>query len=241
MKAVRRALIIDDEAPARKGLRELLAARTDVEVVGEAASAIEAIAEFHRVRPDLIFLDVQMPRRDGFSILSELQPAPDIIFVTAYDCFAVKAFEVNAVDYLVKPIPPERLTLALARLAKPAKRKAKPFASDDHVILHSNREVRVVLATEITHIEAEHNYTHVHTVNRKPMLVRRRMSEWERLLPPEIFVRPDRSVIVNRRAVKELVPQPRDHARVAFFDQTAEVELGRGASRRLRRMLLELG
>lgn len=110
----RRALMVEDEDDAREYLRGLLKAHPDVEIVGEAENVTEAIGKFKELKPDLIFLDVQMPKRDGFSLLPELRPAPDIIFVTAYDTFAVKAFEVNAVDFLLKPISAERLALALA-------------------------------------------------------------------------------------------------------------------------------
>ncbi len=154
----RRALIVDDEAPARELLSILLASHPEVRIVGKAASVSEASAQFQALTPDLIFLDVQMPKKDGFSLLPELSPLPDIIFVTAYDNFAVKAFEVNAVDYLVKPIREDRLALALMRLFTPAERKAKPYTQDDRIFLYTDQELRVVVAQEITLIEAEGNY-----------------------------------------------------------------------------------
>lgn len=194
----RRALMVEDEDDAREYLRGLLKAHPDVEIVGEAENVTEAIGKFKELKPDLIFLDVQMPKRDGFSLLPELRPAPDIIFVTAYDTFAVKAFEVNAVDFLLKPISAERLALALARLDLGAPRKAKRFAHDDRVFLYSDLEVRVVLAASITHIEAEENYSRVHMANHEPMLVRRTMAEWKRLLPRKYFLRVDRSTLVNK-------------------------------------------
>lgn len=235
MKTLRRALIVDDEEDAREFLAGLLKAHPEIEIVGQAADVTEAIAQFHALKPDLIFLDVQMPKRDGFALLPELRPVPDIIFATAYDTFAVKAFEVNAVDFLLKPIHPDRLSLALARLSQPVNRKAKPFAYDDRIFLYSDLEIRVVLATDITHIEAEQNYCRVHLANHEPVLVRRKMGEWKRLLPERYFLRVNRSTIINLHTVKEIVPLPHHHSAVSFIGGQTTVELSRLPSRRLRK------
>lgn len=235
MTPLRRALIVDDEDDARASLRQLLASHPEVEIVGEAGDVPEALRLFRSLNPNLIFLDVQMPKRDGFSLLPELQPLPDIIFTTAYDSFAVKAFEVNAVDYLMKPIHPERLELSLARLANASPRKAKPFAHNDRVFLYSDQEVRVVLAADITHIEAEQNYCRVHTANHAPMLVRRTMAEWKRLLPDKYFLRVNRSTLINLFAVEEILPLPNHHITVSFVGGNGTIELSRIPSRRLRK------
>jgi len=231
----RRALIVEDEDDAREFLRGMLKAHPDIEIVGEAENLTEAIAQFNALKPDLIFLDVQMPKRDGFSLLPELRPVPDIIFVTAFDAFAVKAFEVNAVDFLLKPIGADRLALALDRLARRAPRKARPFAHDDRVFLYSDLEVRVVLATDITHIEAEQNYCRVHLANHEPMLVRRTMGEWKRLLPAKYFLRVNRSTLINLYAVRDIVPLPSHHTIVSFVGERGTIELSRLPSRRLRK------
>jgi len=231
----RRALIVEDEEDAREFLRSLLKAHPEVQIVGEAENVTEAIAKFKALKPDLIFLDVQMPKRDGFSLLPELRPAPDVIFATAFDTFAVKAFEVNAADFLLKPISADRLALALSRLDRRAPRKAKPFAHDDRIFLYSDLEIRVVLATDITHIEAVENYCRVHVTNHDSMLVRRTMSEWKRLLPGKYFLRVNRSTLINLYAVKEIVPLPNHHMKVSFVDGSSTVELSRIPSRRLRK------
>ncbi|MBN8710144.1 MAG: hypothetical protein BGO12_08015 [Verrucomicrobia bacterium 61-8] len=231
----RRALIVEDEDDAREFLRGLLKAHPEIEIVGKAENVTEAITQFNALKPDLIFLDVQMPKRDGFSLLPELRPVPDIIFVTAYDAFAVKAFEVNAVDFLLKPISADRLALALSRLDRRTPRKAKPFAHDDRVFLYSDLEVRVVLATDITHIEAEQNYCRVHLTNHEPMLVRRTMAEWKRLLPGKYFLRVNRSTVINLYAVQDIVPLPHHHATVSFVGGRGSIELSRLPSRRLRK------
>jgi two-component system LytT family response regulator len=231
----RRALIVEDEEDAREFLRSLLKAHPEVQIVGEAENVTEAIAKFKALKPDLIFLDVQMPKRDGFSLLPELRPAPDVIFATAFDTFAVKAFEVNAADFLLKPISADRLALALSRLDRRAPRKAKPFAHDDRIFLYSDLEIRVVLATDITHIEAVENYCRVHVTNHDSMLVRRTMSEWKRLLPGKYFLRVNRSTLINLYAVKEIVPLPNHHTKVSFAGGGSTVELSRIPSRRLRK------
>jgi two-component system LytT family response regulator len=234
----RRTLIVDDEPLARTALRELLAAHPEIEIVGEAGSAEEALALYRKLQPDLLFLDVQMPKKDAFALLPDFVPAPDIIFVTAYGCFAVKAFEVNAVDYLMKPILPERLTLALARLEKPAIRKAKPFSKDMPIFLYANREMRVVTAMDITNIHAEHNYSRVHLLTHMPMMVFRRISEWKRLLPPEFFFPVDRSNILNLSLIREIVRHPNLCSEVRF--QNSTLKLGLFASRRLRKAIRTL-
>lgn len=231
----RRALIVEDNDDAREFLVGLLRFHPEVEVVGEAANVPDAIAQFKAHRPNLIFLDVQLPKRDGFSLLPELRPVPDIIFTTAYDTFAVKAFEVNAVDFLLKPICADRLALSLSRLDRRAARKAGPFAHDDRVFLYSDLEMRVVLATDITHIEAVQNYSRVHLTEHEPMLVRRTMGEWKRLLPDKYFLRVNRSFLINLYAVKEIIPLPNHHSTVTFGGGRSTIELSRIPSRRLRK------
>lgn len=239
MKSLR-VLIVDDEAAARKDLRELLSAYSEIHVVAEADCVSDAITQYRQFSPDLIFLDVQMPKRDGFSLLPELRPVPKIIFTTAYDCFAVKAFEVNAVDFLVKPISPERLELALGRLGQPSMGRAKPFQRDDYVFLSSDQELRVVSMGTITHIEADQNYSTVHSGGRKSLMVRRSMQEWTRLLPGESFLRVNRSVIVNLLAIREMTFLSLNRISVHFRDSSDALEIGRLSARRLRKAVKAL-
>ena len=240
MKLQRRVLIVDDEGPARKVLRKLLAAHPEISVVAEAGSVIDAVRLFYETHPDLVFLDVQMPKRNGFSLLPELTPVPDIIFVTAHDHHAVKAFEVNAMDFLVKPIHPERLELSLLRLANPSKRrKALPFPRESPIFLYADREMRAVTPMEILLIEALHNHTKIHLSTHQPATMLRRISEWNRLLPTEIFRKLDRSTIINFLAIKNVVRLPNHHVEVYFRDSAKVVELGLFASRRLRKLMRE--
>lgn len=238
-----RALLVDDEPPARDLLRRLLAPHAaKIEVIGEARSVADAAEKCARLKPDVVFLDVQMPREDGFALLPRLSPPlPTVIFVTAYDAFAVRAFEVNAVDYLLKPVATERLARALARLADstPAHPEAATtvLAASDLIFLRSDRGVRTAAVSALTHIEAEENYTRVHLADGTAVLIRRAMSEWEKILPSDLFVRVERSLLVNRTAVRDLEIVSRDIARAHLTGRTAPLTLARRASLRLRQAL----
>ncbi len=239
-----RTLLVDDEPPARDLLRRLLASHAaQVEIVGEARSVADAVAKCATLRPELVFLDVQMPREDGFALLPRLAaPLPAVIFVTAYDEFAVRAFEVNALDYLLKPVAAERLARSLARLRKtPAPEvPAAPspaLATSDSILLRSDRGARLTAVTAITHIEAEENYSRVHLADAPPVLVRRTMGEWETILPRDLFVRVERSLLVNRTAVREIDLISRDLAHARLTGRTTPLPLARRASLRLRQAL----
>jgi two-component system LytT family response regulator len=236
-----RALLIDDEPPARDFLRRLLAAHAaTVTVVGEARSVADAAEKCARLRPDLLFLDVQMPRADGFALLPLLTPPlPEIIFVTAHDAFAVRAFEINAVDYLLKPLSPERLARALQRLTPVAPPAPAPLQPDDTIFLRTEQTLQTVPVLSLTHIEAEENYTRVRLADGRAMLIRRTMAEWEALLPSAHFIRIERSLIVNRTAVQRLDIVSRDTAHAHLVGRPEPLVLARRASLRLRQALGE--
>jgi two-component system LytT family response regulator len=239
-----RALLVDDEPPARDLLRRLLAPHAErIAIVGEARSVVDATEKCAQLRPDLVFLDVQMPRDDGFALLPRLAPPlPAVIFVTAYDTFAVRAFEVNAVDYLLKPVAPERLARALQRVraqpdSQPSTLSSQLLAPTDTVFLRSDTTLRTAVVNAITHIEAEENYTRVHLADAPAVLIRRSMSEWEKLLPAELFVRVERSLLINRAAVRQLDRVSRDLAHAHLAGRTAPLILARRASQRLHAVL----
>ena len=240
MQNLLRALIVDSEAPARELLQDLLATHRNVRVVGEANSAPTAVSLYEDLHPNLVFMDVQMPKGDGFSILPRLQPLPAIIFVTACDQFAVKAFEVDAVDYLLKPVRPERLASALQRVVhsqKPA--QAERLSYDHKILLDSDEEMRVVFVAEISGIIAEGNYTRVHLADGSSSFLRRAISQWDCMLPKPFFVRVDRSLIIHLQAVRKVVAQARDEIAVEVEGFSVPLPLGRRASFRLRRALRE--
>jgi two-component system LytT family response regulator len=220
-----RVLIVDDERLARLALRSLLEDRSDVAVIGEADSVASARDMLQSLRPDVIFLDVQMPGGSGFELVQ-----PDIeakvVFCTAYEPYAVRAFEVNALDYLVKPAGPEQVERALRRLgqaappvAAPAVPHAVPIDAsgplrvDDFVLLQEAKRARFVRVREITHIQAADDYSDVHLRDGSHALVDVTLRRWEGRLPAQCFVRIHRSSLVNLGHIASL-QQVEGHWRV---------------------------
>lgn len=216
-------LIIDDESLARDRLRRLLSHHPEVEIIGECGDGETAVRDIVGKRPDLVFLDVQMPELDGFAVLESLPPeaVPSVVFVTAHDRFALKAFEVHAVDYLLKPFDRDRFETALRRaidkvragapsvpaekmetLAAEARDPKKPL---DRLVVKSGGRVLFVRVEEIDWIEAADNYIELHA-GEATHLIRETMNSMEAKLPPELFMRISRSQIVNLERVKELQP-----------------------------------
>jgi len=234
------AVIVDDEPPARKMLRSLLSAHPEVELVGEAGDVMAAAKLCEQVKPDLIFLDIQLPRMDGFALLALLKEIPEIIFVTAFDRHAVRAFEVNAFDYLLKPIAPSRLEKSILRLSEVRHLSTKCLLDSDTVALREDSQLRMVPVKSITHIEAEDNYTRVHIRDQATAMVRRQMGDWENLLPSESFVRASRSLIIRLDAIQKFQSESRDLSQVTLLGRSSKVELGRKASLRLKKAIENL-
>lgn len=242
MKPPLRTLIVDDERLARKRLRSLLAVHPEIAVVGEAASVPEAAALAAQERPALVLLDVQMPPATGFDLLPLLPaPAPAVVFITAHDAFAVRAFAVSAVDYLLKPIWPERLAAALQRVHA-ARNSASPFAGpalggDETLILQSDDRIRRVPVSEIAAIAAEGHYTRVYLAKDPPMFILRGITAWAAQLPAPGFLRADRSLIVNLARVRALDLPSRDVTHLTLDAVGGTLTLGRVATVRLRSKL----
>ncbi|HWL52338.1 MAG TPA: response regulator transcription factor [Chthoniobacteraceae bacterium] len=242
-----RALLADDERLARKRMRELLEAHPEITVVGETDGVESTVAALEREPVDVLFLDVQMPPRCGFEVLGELSPPlPRIVFVTAHDRFAVRAFEADAFDYLLKPVHPERLAETVRRLlvAPRLPQKGEEAAPGrlelhDYVALRDKGRLQMVAAGQIAAIEAEAAYSRVILCDRKSMLILRPIQEWERLLPAPPFTRLDRSLLVNLRRVRTLQVLNRSEAHLGLEGVEGPLVLGRSASVRLRRLLAE--
>lgn len=217
-----RTLIVDDEPLARERIRNLLDGEKDVEVIGECDNGLAAVETIQEQKPDLVFLDVQMPELDGFGVLEQLKggPLPAIIFVTAHDKFALQAFEVHAVDYLLKPFDRERFQTALHRAAETIKRRqtddlssrlsallaeVKPEARVDRLAIKSSGRVIFLRLEEIDWIEAADNYVSLH-VGSDSHLHRETMNAMEERLKGGRFLRISRSTIVNVDRIKELQP-----------------------------------
>lgn len=207
-----RALLVDDERPARAELRRLLQAHPDVEVVGEAAGADEARRAIAALAPDLLLLDVQMPGESGLDLLASLDAAPAVVFTTAHERYAVRAFEVNALDYLLKPVEPRRLAAALARVAD---RAAPATSSGPEGVLTENHRVFVkdgercwfVRLADVRLFASEGNYTRLHFERERP-LVARSLNALEARLDPAVFFRASRRHLLNLRWVRGLQPRP---------------------------------
>ena len=194
-----RVLIVDDEALARERVRTLLAAAPDVTIVGECSGGREAVEAIVRDRPDLVFLDVQMPDLNGFEVLEAVAPEwlPAVVFVTAYDAYAIQAFEVHAVDYLLKPIEPERFRKALARAISRGLLRM--------LVVRAEGKLMFLKPAEIDWIEADGKFAQLH-VGKETHAVRIPLKRLEQRLTSHGFVRVHRSAIVNVDRIKELEP-----------------------------------
>jgi two-component system LytT family response regulator len=218
-----RILIVDDEVLARRRLREMLRGDSEVEIVGECATGPETIKAVGELKPDLIFLDVQIPGLDGMAVSSALggEGGPLIIFVTAYDQYAVRAFEIRAVDYLLKPFDRERFAAALARAKTLLRERRRTEVNEqiltlleemrdrpqylDRLVINTNDRVFVIRTEEIDWIEAEGNYVRIH-FGKGSSLLRETLSHLASQLDPRKFPRIHRSQIVNIERIQELQP-----------------------------------
>ena len=231
-------LIVDDERLAREKLRGLLKKHWNVRIAGEARNADEAEEMIREAQPDLVFLDIQMPGGSGFDLLERLEDPPFIVFVTAYDRFAIRAFEVNALDYLLKPVDPERLKGALGRITYRTKKQvsnASLFYSSDRVFLKTGKKVQFVSLLDIAAIVAEKNYTHVMTIKGKRYIVHFPFHYWERRLPKDIFVVLDRSLMINRNHIQSWKTGSRN-AELSLTGIRTPFYLGRSAYQRFKAM-----
>ncbi len=209
-----KALLIDDERLARNELRRLLAAHPDITIVGEGVDVEDAQQKIAALKPGLLFLDVQMPGADGFSLLERLEPPlPAVIFTTAYDEFAVKAFEFNALDYLLKPVDPNRLVAALERLrlrdagagTEAAAAAGHRLALEDKVFVREGDRCWFVPVKNIRLLESEGNYTRLHFDDNKPQLFRS-LTAMEERLDPRNFFRANRKQVINLTWVEGIEP-----------------------------------
>ena len=243
------ALLVDDEALAREKLRALLVHHADIELIGEVSDGHAALSHLERQRPDLLFLDIQMPGLDGFQVLEALDPEriPAVIFVTAFDHYALRAFEVHALDYLLKPFDAARLQHALdharQRLARPDRglergvlelleslRRQRDYASE--IVVKDRGRAEFVRVDDIDWIEAAGNYLEIHTAG-KCHLLRETMKDLEARLDPDRFVRIHRSRLVHRRRVRQVEGGAFGEYRLTL-DSGVVLTSGRGFGDRIR-------
>ncbi|WP_258103075.1 LytTR family DNA-binding domain-containing protein [Marinoscillum sp. MHG1-6] len=202
-----KALIVDDERLARKELTTLLDQHKDIEIVGEAANVDEALSQITKLNPELIFLDIQMPGESGFDLLEKLEKVPDVIFTTAYDEFAIKAFDVNALDYLLKPIQPDRLGAAINKIRKEnTTDKAlnrETLANDDQVFVKDGDRCWFVKLSDVRLFESDGNYIKVYFGTNKPM-IHKSLNALDERLDSRHFFRASRKHIINLAWVENI-------------------------------------
>ena len=241
------AVIVDDEELARAVLREYLSGHPDIEIVAECSNGFEAVKAVSELAPDLLFLDIQMPKLNGFEVLELIGQGPAVVFVTAYDQYALRAFEVHAVDYLLKPFTPERLSEALERtrqrmerheaspvpdLVKQTRASTKPV---ERVLVKDGSRVHVIPVDKIDYIEAQDDYVGIKTGG-KEYLKQDTMAELESLLPPERFIRIHRSYILNIDRLMRLEPYAKD-SRVAVLADGTQLPVSRAGYAKLKPLL----
>lgn len=208
-----RAIIIDDERLARNELKKLLQDHADIEVIEEAANVDDGIEKIETLNPDLIFLDIQMPGKTGFDLLAEVEKAPKVIFTTAYDEYAIKAFEVNALDYLLKPIEPKRLADAIQKLQAEIFKEnvgingvnRGPLTEYDQVFVKDGERCWFVKLGEIRLFESVGNYAKVFFGTQKPLILKS-LNSLEERLDERMFFRANRKHIINLRWIEKIEP-----------------------------------
>ena len=206
-----KALIIDDERLARVELRRLLSPYKEINIVGEAVNAEDALNKISELTPDLIFLDIQMPGKNGFELLEELDSVPTVIFTTAYDEYALKAFEYNAMDYLLKPIEPKRLEETVKKIIE-KNRKSSIFSSDkpvlnedDQVFVKDGERCWFVKLTTVRLFESEGNYVRLYFEDYKPLILRT-LNYLDERLDNKTFFRANRKHIINLKWIESIEP-----------------------------------
>jgi two-component system LytT family response regulator len=234
-----RVLVVDDEAPARRKILRLLRSETGVQVVAEADSGESAVSAVEKHRPDLAFLDVQMPGMDGFGVIQHIASAaaakmPRIVFVTAHDRYALRAFEVHAFDYLLKPVAEERFREVLRRAREQHAQSSDGFASrlsemieqmqrergfPDRLLIHEDTRAVFVPVRDISWIEADRNYLILHC-GEKMHTLRGTLDSVQNTLDPKLFVRVNRGSLVRLDAIRELLPWFHGEYKVILHDKT---------------------
>jgi two-component system, LytTR family, response regulator len=242
-------VIADDEVLARQKLRQLLREEQDVEIVGECATASETIQLVALTNPALLFLDIRMPDMDGFDVIGALSvrsdlTMPNVVFTTAYDQYAVRAFEIHAIDYLLKPFTSERLHSALERVREPAKRRdpehsgaqvAESTPYTTRIVFKSRGRILFLPVSDIRWIGAEENYVRI-CAGQESHLLRETMAHMEKRLDPEMFLRVHRSAIVNLQFVKE-VRNEADGESMVVMTSGEKIPMSRGYRSRIQNWL----
>jgi len=241
-----KAVIVDDEEPARLLLREYLGAHPEVEIVADCANGFEAVKAVTELKPDLMFLDIQMPKLSGFEVLELLNPAPVVVFVTAYDEYALKAFEVHAADYLLKPFGQDRfdetLSRVMERLEKGNVTKLEPLLRDavaerkwlERILIKDGSKVHVIPVEKIDYAEAQDDYVNFRSGG-KDYLKAQSMNDLENALDPNRFVRIHRRYILNIERMARIELYAKD-SRIVILHDGKQLPVSRAGYQRLKAM-----
>ena len=194
-----KAVIVDDEPLAREDLKAVINEFSNIELTGEFNSVSESVKNISEIKPDVIFLDIKMPGETGFDLVDKIDPSIKVIFVTAYDEYAIKAFDVNAIDYLLKPVNPKRMQQAIEKLMDQEQSPNEPIGFDyeDSVFVLFNNKYNFIKIANIMAINSADDYTEIFTSDGQHGLIQKTMKEWEQRLPFKKFVRIHRSTIIN--------------------------------------------
>lgn len=232
------AIIVDDERLARVNLRKLLASFPEIEIAGEASSCDEAVKLINLHNPQLVFLDIQLSGETGFDLLEVIDNPIKIIFVTAFDEYAIRAFEVNAIDYLLKPVNPERLRTAIERVIKKDKSQeaeARRYEYSDSIYVRLNNYAsRFIKICSITFIEPLGNYTRLVTNDGKHSIVLKTLKQWQDELPSNNFVRIHRSSIINIEYVDRIEKKSDSPLKAYLKNHSKPLEISRRYARKLK-------
>lgn len=214
-----KTIIVDDERLARREMRRLLAEFDEIAIVGEAENLSEAIGLIEKERPHIVFLDIQLSSENGFDLLERTEQNFKLVFVTAFDAYAIRAFEVNALDYLLKPVNPERLAKAIERVGEEksdSKGELRPLEFDDRIFLEIGERSVFLKVSDISHINSSGDYSEIFTVAGKNILTEKPLREWEERLPEKHFLRIHRQTIINLEEIENIE---------SWFNRTFQVRL----------------
>ena len=214
-----KTIIVDDERLARQEMRRLLAEFDEIVIAGEAENLSEAIDLIEREKPQIVFLDIQLSNENGFDLLEKTEQNFKLIFVTAFDAYAIRAFEVNALDYLLKPVNPDRLVKAIERLKEEKGdeiKPSRPLEFDDRIFIELGERSLFLKVCDISYITAAGDYSEIYTARKKKFLIEKPLREWEDRLPEKHFLRIHRQTIVNLEEIEHLEP---------WFNRTFQIRL----------------
>lgn len=243
-----RAIIVDDEELARASLKLSLQKFQQISVINECSNGFEAVKSIKEFKPDVVFLDIQMPKLNGFDVVELLaDEAPQIIFVTAFDEYAIKAFDANALDYLLKPVNPDRLKIAIKRLEEKISIEAKPDFKNavkevvqknlplQRILIKENTKVHVIPVNEIIYIEAQDDYVLIQTLD-KSYLKNERLANLEAELDPQVFIRIHRSFLVNIDYINRIESYSKD-SKLVKLKTGFEIPVSRSGYGKLKQIL----